>query len=213
MKSKLSEGTAQVSGDLSRGAASIVRAAAGAFADRGYEAVSMREIALAAGVSKANLYHHFPSKEALYLAVISSAVHSSWRLLSPDNPEHRSFRERIRAFLHSQLLAMLDNDEATRLILRESIEKGAPRGKDLADSVVGGSYRRLVELLVGARERGELRGDVDAESVAALLVGANVFFFQARDVFKHLRGLEFDDDPGRYSEKVANILLDGIATD
>ncbi len=40
------------------------------FSVHGYDGVSMRRIADAAGVSKANIYHHFASKEALYFAIM-----------------------------------------------------------------------------------------------------------------------------------------------
>src|SRR5206468_12644250 len=48
----------------------VVEAALEAFASRGYEAVSMGEIAAAAGVARTVLYDHFDSKKALYLALL-----------------------------------------------------------------------------------------------------------------------------------------------
>lgn len=39
------------------------------FAERGYKAVSMEEIALASGVKKANLFYYYPTKETLAIAV------------------------------------------------------------------------------------------------------------------------------------------------
>lgn len=43
----------------------ILRAAAGVFRIRGYAGAGMREIALAAGLSAANLYHYFASKDEI----------------------------------------------------------------------------------------------------------------------------------------------------
>ena len=54
--------------------ASIVTAAAGAFATGGFAATSMAELATAAGVSHLIVYRHFESKEALYEAVLDRAV-------------------------------------------------------------------------------------------------------------------------------------------
>lgn len=50
--------------------AEILRAAARCFAAAGYEATAMDDVALAAGVTKPVVYDHFPSKEALYLALL-----------------------------------------------------------------------------------------------------------------------------------------------
>jgi len=48
----------------------VLAAAEHAFATRGYEATSMNEIAEAARASVGTLYHHFPDKRALLLALI-----------------------------------------------------------------------------------------------------------------------------------------------
>ena len=48
----------------------ILDGAACAFADRGYAATSMEEIAAASGITKLIVYRHFESKEALYRAVL-----------------------------------------------------------------------------------------------------------------------------------------------
>jgi AcrR family transcriptional regulator len=50
--------------------AAILRAAASAFAHRGFADTSMDDVAAAAGITKLIVYRHFPSKEALYEAVL-----------------------------------------------------------------------------------------------------------------------------------------------
>ena len=42
------------------------------FAERGYDATSMEDVARAAGITKASIYHHVPSKEALLDAAVRS---------------------------------------------------------------------------------------------------------------------------------------------
>src|ERR1700722_19587509 len=49
----------------------IARAAARLFAERGYDATSVREIVEAAGVAKPTLYYHFQSKEGLASALLT----------------------------------------------------------------------------------------------------------------------------------------------
>ncbi len=48
----------------------ILERAARLIYDRGYDATSMQDIAEAAGMTKAGLYHHVDSKEALLLAIM-----------------------------------------------------------------------------------------------------------------------------------------------
>jgi AcrR family transcriptional regulator len=46
----------------------IIAEATRLFLEKGYSATSMSQLAKACGVQKASLYHHFPSKEALFVA-------------------------------------------------------------------------------------------------------------------------------------------------
>ena len=48
--------------------AKLLESAAELFADCGYAGVSMRQIAREIGVTQAAIYHHFPSKDDLYIA-------------------------------------------------------------------------------------------------------------------------------------------------
>ncbi|MFX5956923.1 helix-turn-helix domain-containing protein, partial [Acinetobacter baumannii] len=52
----------------------LIGEAARLFAGKGYETTSMRDIAAAVGILPGSLYHHFPSKEELFVAVYSFAV-------------------------------------------------------------------------------------------------------------------------------------------
>lgn len=51
----------------------IVQTAYAMFADGGFEAVSMERVAKRAGLKKANLFHYYPTKEALGVAVLQRA--------------------------------------------------------------------------------------------------------------------------------------------
>jgi AcrR family transcriptional regulator len=53
-----------------RSRAQILDAALKLFSHRGYGATSVRDIAEEAGVSKGNVYHHFPDKESIFRALL-----------------------------------------------------------------------------------------------------------------------------------------------
>jgi AcrR family transcriptional regulator len=50
----------------------ILQAAMQLFASRGYDATSVAQICQAAGVSKGAFYHHFPSKQAVFVALLDN---------------------------------------------------------------------------------------------------------------------------------------------
>ena len=62
--------------DLSATAGRIAQLALSHFAERGYDAASMNDIAVLAGLKKASLYAHFESKDALYATALAMALES-----------------------------------------------------------------------------------------------------------------------------------------
>jgi AcrR family transcriptional regulator len=61
----------------------ILAAAKELFAKRGYRGTSLASIAEAAGLSQPGLLHHYPSKNALLLAVLASRDAEDWRMSTP----------------------------------------------------------------------------------------------------------------------------------
>lgn len=199
--------TTHTSGD----AAARIRAAAEAlFAEHGFDAVSLNAIAERAGVSKANIFHHFKSKHDLYLTVVRTACENSAERLQGLSGESGAFAQRLETYAHGMLADMLGHGEVSRLILRELLNNGEQRGQEFAEKVFGENFARLVETLRHGQARGELRRDADPAMVAALLIGANVFFFEARAVLRHFPDVAFARDPALYSRMLADILLRGI---
>lgn len=62
------------SNDLSPAARRIAQLALSHFAEQGYDAASMNDIAVLAGLKKASLYAHFTSKDELYRAALELAL-------------------------------------------------------------------------------------------------------------------------------------------
>jgi AcrR family transcriptional regulator len=54
--------------------AALLRAAGGVFAEHGFHQATLEAVAAEAGVSKGALYHYFPSKEQLFLALLEDRL-------------------------------------------------------------------------------------------------------------------------------------------
>ncbi|MEW6313015.1 MAG: TetR/AcrR family transcriptional regulator [Pseudomonadota bacterium] len=190
----------------------ILAAAAQLFAQSGFDAVSINAIAELAGVSKANVFHHFSSKDDLYLAVLRAACTQSCAQLDQLESAQDSFAERLRHYASAHLDSIVRNAEISRLILREVQEGNPQRSKELAEQVFGANFARLVAILRAGQARGELRDDLDPGMIATLMIAADIFFFQSRAVSRHLPDVKhLADDHGAYSTMLMDILLHGIA--
>ena len=195
------------------GCRKIVAAAEKLFADHGFDAVSMHAIATDAGISKANIYHYFPNKDALYLAVLQSAAASLRTLLQEAMDSSGTASEALRHFAVNHLQHLLARPRLVRLFLRELLEKGEPRARDLADSGLADVFASLVQILQVGQERGELRNDFDPALVATMLLGANMIFFQSRDLLRQYPTVSFVDRPEDYDRAMVEVLLCGIRQD
>ncbi len=82
----------------------ILKVAADMFSQRGYQATTLDDIALAAGISRAAFYSYFPSKEELlrrmYNQVISSTQTALERIAAEDLPVPEKLRRIIRHQVH-----------------------------------------------------------------------------------------------------------------
>ncbi|MGX9427349.1 MULTISPECIES: TetR/AcrR family transcriptional regulator [Bradyrhizobium] len=83
--------------------ASIIKQAAGLFANRGYAATSIGDIAAACDCSKSRLYHYFESKEAILVFMLTEHVDKLLAgcddILSGREDEIACFQKLIRFFL------------------------------------------------------------------------------------------------------------------
>jgi TetR/AcrR family transcriptional regulator len=199
------------SGVPSDAAARILAAAETLFAEQGFNAVSMNAVAERAGVSKANIFHHFSSKKALYLAVLKAACRESFSHIEQLGSQSGTLAERLGNYASAHLASLLEHEHISRLIQRDLLENGPERGRELVEQVFGQNFHRLVEILRAGQAKGELRGDIDPAIVATLLIGANLFFFEKNTVLRHFPDVGFADSPERYSQMVVDIMLRGIA--
>lgn len=196
---------------MAAGAKAILATAAELFSEHDYAATSINAIATAAGTSKANIFHHFGSKEGLFLAVLKSAVEETSGLIGTLEDSSASADERVAGFCRGYLRILLDNAQPHRLVLREMLEHGEEQGLTLANDVVGNAFARLVALIREGRESGEFRSEVDPTLAATLLVGVNVFFFQTVSVLRHLPEVDFADQPERFADGVIDLILNGLS--
>jgi AcrR family transcriptional regulator len=111
----------------------IMEAALKLFSHRGYGATSVRDIAEAAGVSKGNVYHHFPALLDQYFTAMSRPDFPFNRALAqgtfPDNLEDlgRAARESVAQYREEVALIYVDVVEFDGSHIRKFYEDMASR--------------------------------------------------------------------------------------
>jgi TetR/AcrR family transcriptional regulator len=192
-------------------AGDILAAAERLFCRNGYDAVSMSSVAREAGVSKANVFHHFGSKDELYVAVLQFVQRELTRELHCIAAEPVGIEHSLPKIAEAHVRHLLAHGDRIRLFMREMLEQRPGHGKAMAEKVCGPNFTALVSLLREAQQRNEVRHDVDPNVTLLLLVASSVFLLQSQDVIRHLPGIEDTAADARiYSKQVVDILLHGI---
>ncbi|HXH64516.1 MAG TPA: TetR/AcrR family transcriptional regulator, partial [Mariprofundaceae bacterium] len=162
------------------------------FAERGYASVSIQQIALDAGLCKATVYHHFPTKEVLYLEVVRTACLDT-RALLHDAEKGSNPLDGLRTFAAMHLRHIFEHDELMRLITRELINGDQDQGRAMAEQVFGEHFSRLVTLIRACQASGDIRTDIEPAEAAIAIVGMNLHLFQSWPIIRHLPGAGITD--------------------
>ncbi len=148
--------------------AAILASARVLFAERGFEATSIDDIALAAGVAKGAVYHHYPSKEAIFLEVLD-AVHRDVAAVEPP-PGLLRAADAVEligaAVLH--YLTVVSEPAARRILLIDGpVVIGWTRWREIDDRYFGAGAKIAIRTLLGP---GASEAEVDAAT--HLVMGA-----------------------------------------
>lgn len=193
-----------------QGAERIRAAAQELFAEKGFAATSMQEVAVRAGVSKSNVFHHFKSKEDLYVSVLGCACDEAHERILPLLAGTGTFNERLHRMMQADLEFMFAQPERTRLVLAAMTSTQPDDPDQPAPSVLRKNAHDLVEALRAAQKAGEIRADADPAVTALLFFAANSFYFQTRNLLRHFPEVDFADDHHVFVDRVADLILNGV---
>jgi AcrR family transcriptional regulator len=135
----------------------ITQAALEAFAEKGYAATRVEEVAKRAGVSKGLMYLYFKTKEELFKAVVKSVViRRIDRLIGNIESTDLSSEDFIRGPLLSFMKQVPESPVA--IVIRLLISEG-PRHPDLVDYYYENVVAKGLAAITGFVERGVERGE------------------------------------------------------
>ena len=117
-----------------------------------YDELSMSRIAKEAGISKALLYHYFPSKEAYFVATLEEKAAELTQRTAPD--EALPPIEQLSGSLGAYLAWVEENAGSYEKLIRSA---SVPEVRALLDRVRGDTAQRIVDGI-----RGESAGDARA---------------------------------------------------
>jgi AcrR family transcriptional regulator len=148
------------------------------FAEKPYEDVFVEDIAARAGVSRATLYHYFPSKRDLYVAILKRA---RGRFLARVGPDLQlPLAEQLAVGLEAHIQSLVDHPFEAVAINRGALSDDPEIQAIIAEelSVVG---QRLVDKLVEEGHRRDAT-EIAVEGWLAFVRAACVKWIQSQNI-------------------------------
>lgn len=146
----------------------VLRAAIALFIERGYDAVSMADLAAELGITKSALYHHVPAKERLLELALDEALAGLTAVVGAAADAPGSAYARLRGVVEDSVRLLVAHRPAVTLLLRvhgnTAVERAALDRRRWVDD-------RLAALVRAAVAEGSLRADLDPDVVSRLLFG------------------------------------------
>jgi TetR/AcrR family fatty acid metabolism transcriptional regulator len=181
----------------------ILGAATRVFAEKGYSAASITEIAQAAEISDGLIYKYFENKRALLEQVLTSFYERTIADLAAKVAAGKTFEERLTILVSEHMGVFVADIDLCRLFISE-----VRTASDYRGSTIQQLNRRYTQVLIkivdDAIAAGEVQADLDPRLVRDMLFGAIEHLS-----WRHVKGGQTLDVPGT-ARAMASILLNGL---
>ncbi|MBP1161901.1 MULTISPECIES: TetR/AcrR family transcriptional regulator [unclassified Rhodococcus (in: high G+C Gram-positive bacteria)] len=181
--------------------AAVLEATRQLLVEKGYAGTSIDAIATLAGVGRPAIYRRWPSKAHIVNEAIYPVLDAEEGADLTELGTEGTIADQIRALVQGAVA--LFASPATRAAapgLMSEVRTNGELREVLVVRQLAGVRVVLKRRLEAARERGEIRDGVDADTLLDIMAGAAIFALSVRDV----------DDPGPLAESLADIVLRGI---
>jgi TetR/AcrR family transcriptional regulator len=192
--------------------AALVAAAKELFLKHGFEKVTAREIAAAAGTTPAMIHYYFENKVGLFRAMLQQAIEPLGRMLSSAVEARADATPMdLASLIGGHIRMAASNSWFAPLIVNEVLpESGQFRAAFVRD-IASKLLPMLVELLERGRAAGTYREDIDPRLTALSIVSLNMFPFISHPITGPLLGIKLEgEDLNRLIENTTRLLFHGI---
>jgi len=158
--------------------AKILDTAEALFSRRGFNGVSLREVADRAGLGKSSLFHHFANKLSLYVAVLERILTQIDARVEAAQEHTASALARLHQWVDAIVDTLAENPTHAPLLLRALFEGEVVDAKDSSrlNHILQRTLGRVAHDLQEGMESGEFRS-VSVPHTLQTLIGMSIYHF------------------------------------
>ena len=187
----------------------LLEAALNLFAVKGFEGTTTKEIAAAAGVTEAIIFRHFPTKQALYDAVLGyhheSGEMDAMLLRLTSLMQANDDIGLFRALIDKMIQSYRRDSRMARTLLFAALEghkTGLANHRERSLPV----FELFCQYIERRQREGALRRDVPPASIIGVLVGSAAHYGMMTEFF----GFTVDASDDEVAGAMLNIILRGV---
>ncbi|MDN5917296.1 MAG: TetR family transcriptional regulator [Pseudonocardia sp.] len=183
--------------------AEIVRVAAAVFAQHGYGAATLQEIADRLAVTKTSLYRHVQGKEELLGAIVGEALGDGRAILERYRQAEGPVLERLRGVVADHVRHFVRNLDVTTVYLHE-MHRLPTTLRERFDHDGMDYQRSMRDLVQEGRSAGVVRSELDPGLVALQILGSITWMYRWYRPGGRL-------DPDAIADQLAEVMVNGLA--
>lgn len=164
----------------------VLRQAARLFAERGFAATDMSELAERCGVAKGSIYNYFESKEDLYRYVCLDGLERSRRAVYGEGEPQGDIYDLVRQVFERGMAFAQSHPEYVALYLGAAAGPADRLDDELSRQVESYTADLLKRLIRKGMDQGIVRADLDAD-LAAFLINSLYIIFVSSLVSRHFK--------------------------
>jgi TetR/AcrR family transcriptional regulator len=190
----------------------LLEAARQLFLARGFAAVSIREIAAAAGATPAMIRYYFGDKLGLYRAMLEEATGPLREALLEMRQQAAVTGADIATLMGMYMRLLADNPWLPALIVQEVLSESGRFRAQFIEHFAGRMAPLLMEVLQRERAAGRLRSDVDPRLATVSAISLCVFPFVSLPITSRVLGLSVEGEAlDRLAAHTSRLFLEGLS--
>ena len=149
----------------------LLKAASKLFAEKGFEAVSTRDLAKEADVNMAMIAYYFGSKDGLFKAIIEERFPKTASRLRAIQKENGNAWDKISTVIDFYIERITESGSFHKIVLRELSLEQRPEHRELILSGIEQNWKVIKTYIEEGQETGLFKADIDPEFTLASLFG------------------------------------------
>ncbi|NPA35892.1 MAG: TetR/AcrR family transcriptional regulator [Chlorobi bacterium] len=167
---------------LSERQTEIVNRSIDIIASKGIQGLTIKNLSKEIGISEPAIYRHFESKTDILLTILKNFEEVSSFMNAAMKDENGTAVSKIE-FMFTKIIEVFSNEPShISVIFSEEIFKNEKVLKDKIVEIMSSKVKAIEEIIKDGQDKGEIRSDIDNQTLALIVVGSLRFMVKQWDL-------------------------------